>query len=420
MSRRLHAMRGTNPQTAPYSHLSRPCTPWRHQRASSRTAQLFTRAATHTPATDPSSVSSLRRSTEDRGDSTPSQVLLGSAEVLEAKKHYQMGQQQQWEKRLQQVLAFQAAYGRIPRQTAGESSPFIPGEKELGVWCGYQRRRRDGTVGTPLSAQQDKALSAVPGWQWGRQRYTRQPWEAWYTQVVEFVMREGRIPRMTAGRHAPLLAGERVLAVWCDGQRQRWKGQGRQGPLSPNQVAALEAVPGWYWQQFRTEPWEERYTQVVEYVQLHGRFPRLSGSGVSRREARLGHWCKAQRQRYKLHRGHAPMTPTQEAALEAIPGWYWEKHSCTRQPWGEWYAQVVGFVAVHGQLPRVVSGEQEVGSREGEKQLAVWCHRQRQRWKRQGKFSLLTSKEVAALEAIPGWHWGQQRGGGGEGSTGVE
>ena len=74
------------------------------------------------------------------------------------------------------------------------------------------------------------------------------------------------------------------------------------------------------------EWWERRRQEVAAFRELHGRIPREAGGkaeALTEEERQLGAWCTRQRQRKKGNIG-PPLTPEQEASLEAIPGWYWD------------------------------------------------------------------------------------------------
>ena len=76
----------------------------------------------------------------------------------------------------------------------------------------------------------------------------------------------------------------------------------------------------------RAEQWERRREQVAAFWQQHGRIPRHSdskGEPLTEEERQLGAWCHRQRQR-KAGTAVPPLTPEQEAALEATSGWFWD------------------------------------------------------------------------------------------------
>jgi hypothetical protein len=184
---------------------------------------------------------------------------------------------QRWEQRCRQVAAFQQAHSWLPRSVADGRGPLGEQERELGLWISDQQRRMEGSRGTALTREEVAALEAIPGWCWGTARRARTwvvvPWEQRCQEVAVFVQQHGRWPRGYAGKTKPFLAGEKQLGRWCGAQRQRRKGN-TQLQLTQHQEAALEAIPGWVWEEFSIEPWEQRCQQVAAFVQQHGKVPR--------------------------------------------------------------------------------------------------------------------------------------------------
>lgn len=278
------------------------------------------------------------------------------------------------------MLDFQRAHGWLPRSRAGKRTPFLHSE----------RRRWAGAEGPPLLAEEAAALEAIPGWRWPapaaaaregsqggggdssasgdrlgsgdapanpgarpashplREQWRREQWELLRQRVAAFQRAHGHLPRTTAGRQAPFLPHEKELGRWCANQRRRWKG-GDMAPLSPEEVAALQTIPGWWWEQQpdlarggahrpeaavprpppppgaaqrRQREWEVEQQRVLQSWQANCRLPRAAaGRGAPRLaegELVLGKWCNKQR---RLR--HRKLAPKDAAALERIPGWWW-------------------------------------------------------------------------------------------------
>jgi hypothetical protein len=237
--------------------------------------------------------------------------------------HRPYGPRVSWEQRRLEVVAFCAQHGRWPRERGSKALPLLPGEEELGRWCNTQRQRWKGNTsyGRPLTPEQAAALEAVHGWFWEERQ--REPWEARYQQVAAFLRQHGRFPRRIATKDKPFGEGEQELANWCSAQRQRWRGNIKP-PLTPEQVAALEALPDWRWEE-RAEAWEQRRQQLAAFVQQHGRLPRSKGSQSRpplEGEKELGTWLSHQRWLLRGHSAYAALSAEQLAALDAsIPGW---------------------------------------------------------------------------------------------------
>jgi hypothetical protein len=305
-----------------------------------------------------------------------------------------------WEQRCREVAAFVEEHGRLPRSEAGKAEPLLPGEKVFGSWCKTQRQRWKGKKQPPLSAEQQAALAAIPGWLWEERESV--PWEQRCREVAASVEEHGRLPRSTAGSTEPFLPGERALGLWCNDQRQRWKGKKQPG-LTSTQKAALAAIPGWLWEERVRVPWEQRFLEVAAFVEEHGRLPRSEAGKAEPLlpgEKELGIWCLHQRQRWKGQKKSA-LTIEQQTALAAIPGWLWEEFRVV--PWEQRCREVAAFVEEHGRLPRK-EGRNAKPLLPGEKELGKWCVTQRQRLK--GKVQPpLSAEQQAALSAIPGWVW---------------
>ncbi|GAB4823100.1 hypothetical protein N2152v2_010146 [Parachlorella kessleri] len=73
----------------------------------------------------------------------------------------------QWEQRFQEVAAFVAASGRLPRRGCSKASPLQRGERCLGLWCETQRERKKGRgLRALLTEQQVARLEGMPRWYW--------------------------------------------------------------------------------------------------------------------------------------------------------------------------------------------------------------------------------------------------------------
>ena len=298
------------------------------------------------------------------------------------------------------MAAFQRQHGRLPKATAeSHGQPLLPGERPLGLWCTEQQRRKAGSKGPPLTVQEQAALLAIPSWGWWATKPVTKPWEQRRQEVEAFYQQHGRLPRSAGGKTNPFLPGEKELGNWVDRQRQRHKGN-LQPPLSAEHTAALEATEGWIWEDYVA--WEARCQQVQDFMHQHGRLPREKGSERSPLllgEKELGKWCYTQRLRRKGKSHQPPLTAEQQAALAALPGWYWDVEN---DRWEQQLQKLEAFVRVHGRMPRRLQTEKEP-LLEGERQLAYWFQRQRGRELGTGSFAPLSVRQQAALKATPFW-----------------
>jgi hypothetical protein len=102
----------------------------------------------------------------------------------------------------------------------------------IGEWC--SARRREYSLGQ-LELDVAAALETqVPDWLWNR---LDSVFESNLEALAGYVAEHGRMPtqRETWG-------GVRVGA-WCNKRRLQYK----TGTLAADRVAALEAIPGWWW-----------------------------------------------------------------------------------------------------------------------------------------------------------------------------
>jgi hypothetical protein len=101
-----------------------------------------------------------------KGHGTSAELAPEQAAKLEALPGWQWDQRaEEWEQRLQEVVAFGQRHGRLPRQQGRKEQPLLEGERELGVWCSTQRQRRKGK-GTyaVLTPERAAKLESIPGW----------------------------------------------------------------------------------------------------------------------------------------------------------------------------------------------------------------------------------------------------------------
>ena len=333
-----------------------------------------------------------------------------------------------WQRQRQRVAAFQQQHGRLPRRQDSGALPYAEGEAELGEWCARQRLRKRGAgSGSPLSPEHVEALQALPGWQW--EADPAAAWEAKRQEVEKFAQQHGRLPR-SSGAAVP--AEELRLGKWCAKQRLRKRGT-LTPALSAEQEAALAANPHWDWGRGREQlqqeafevpaTWAQQLQLVIAFQLRHGRLPGETATeqenaqqkqqqqqeqlpAAAEGEAELAAWCEDQRQRAEIASGVRRLSARQAAALSALPGWRWRgaapRVKRPAQLAAEWQVrlwQVAAFWRQHGHLPG------RYGSDSMERQLGMWCQRQRERRKGQGTYRELSPAQVEALESFGGWFW---------------
>lgn len=100
------------------------------------------------------------------------------------------------------------------------------------------RQRRQYRRGV-LTPERIARLEALPGWQWRlREESRRASWEESFLLLQRFAARTGHV-------RAPSQHNEDGVYLWrwVYGQRQAY----RADRLTAEQIARLEALPGWTW-----------------------------------------------------------------------------------------------------------------------------------------------------------------------------
>ena len=213
----------------------------------------------------------------------------------------------QWpsfEEMLDRLKVFQQSRGRLPQQKETDADGL-----RIGNWINTQRMAyKNGKLG----AERIAALEVVPGWAWSVQKHTAD--EVWLDIIRAFEKAYGRLPRktetwdgMTVGR-------------WVSHKRHSYK----RGLLSQQQIAACEDLPGWVWAMHLKRcgkvPFDAGLAILKQYVGINGRLPSTLQVGDEPMRLHLGNWlgnCRRRKRRGQL-------SPDQIAALEEVPGWWWE------------------------------------------------------------------------------------------------
>lgn len=270
-----------------------------------------------------------------------------------------------WQQHFAALAAHIAEHGAIPRHSHVTLDGF-----RLGDWCNRQRAERaNGTI----KPEREHALDSLPAWWWVHQR---PEWDAHLAAVSTHACTYGRPPSQSHVDPSGLAIG-----LWCL-QRRRQHSNGR---LTTDQIAALEAIPGWQWTSKRTA-WPTVFDAALAYARQHQAPPpreHVTDTGL-----RIGAWCATQRQRVD------DLPADRRAQLETIPGWWWTRGR-TQRPWEDMHARVAAYIATHGTLPPDRFSDSD-GAR-----IGAWCTTQRTKHRNRQ----LTSDRVAALETLPGWAW---------------
>lgn len=116
--------------------------------------------------------------------------------------------------------------------------------------------------------------------------------------------------------------GER-LGHWCEQQLRAY----RKGLLDEEQIAVMEAVPGWLWDRDMAR-WRDSYVLVAQLADERGTLTQPPDAesiytGLRSHEqgrGPLGEWVATQRQLYR----DGMLAPERARLLESLPGWRWD------------------------------------------------------------------------------------------------
>jgi hypothetical protein len=179
---------------------------------------------------------------------------------------------------------------------------------------------------------------------------------------------------------------EKRAGAWQSHQRNKYKK--KEACMTPDRIAALEATPGWTWEE--EDSWEpNRQNWHLHYLKLK---KNPSPHSKDLEEKKAANWQATQRQNYKKK----IMTPERIATLEATPGWTWEEEDS----WEPHRLHCLAQYQKLGRTPSAMSKDSE------EKRAGTWQSKQRIAYKK--KESWMTSERIAILEATPGWKWEEE------------
>ena len=204
-----------------------------------------------------------------------------------------------WANGVAALRAYAAEHGhaRVPR---GFESP--DGHR-TGMWV---KARRNDYAAEKLSAARIAELEAIPGWAWNP---LDEKWATGLAAVRAYATENGhaRVPQRY---------------VSPDGHRTgNWVGTRRgdyvAGRLTPDQIAELEAIPGWVWNPL-DEKWLTGLAAVRAYATENGH-ARIPATYVSPDGHRTGNWVSKRRGDYAAGK----LTLDRIKELEALPGWVW-------------------------------------------------------------------------------------------------
>ena len=214
---------------------------------------------------------------------------------------------------LSRVKAFQQSNRKLPQHLDVDANGV-----KIGSWVQNQRDKHNAGR---LSAEHVAALERLSGWTW--RYFVRNEVDVWVVALMAFQKANDRLPKQKESWDGF------KIGQWVNEQRKAYY----QGRLSPEVIASLEAVPGWVWRlrnkRINKIPFEAGLANLLSFVQAHRRLPKHREVGGVPDQMHLGVWVGNCRTKKKQGR----LTPDQTAALEQVPGWWWEKPA---QPFRLW------------------------------------------------------------------------------------
>jgi len=171
----------------------------------------------------------------------------------------------------------------------------------VGRWVA--RQREDHRAGT-LTAEQEQALTALPGWRWSSRE---ERWGKGFAALTIFVQRHGHACPPQAA-----VVGTFRLGAWVSQVRRSFKN----GTLPAAAVRAVQALPGWSWSP-QQDAWDAVFQVLATYAEQTGD-PRPARSARCSGVA-LGEWVMRQHQQHAGGR----LSSERTAALESLSGWAW-------------------------------------------------------------------------------------------------
>lgn len=270
---------------------------------------------------------------------------------------------------------WEAGFALVRRYSDEHGTAMVPADVVLdrfsvGKWARAQHvSHAAGRLPEALTAR----LEALPGWLWTT---VDERWEVGLRTLHDYVAEHGTAD-VPAGAQ---LDGYR-LGLWV----RRHREDHRAGDLSPDQVDALEALPGWRWGGTEQQ-WDEGIAALRSYVAEHGVASPAQKTVID--GFPLGMWVHHRRQQYR----QGVLARDRVQVLEALPGWTWMVAAAA---WERGYAKLIRYAAEHGDASPTGAITID-GFRVGE-----WVQYQRAQYHR----GRLASDRIEKLEAIPQWQW---------------
>jgi superfamily II DNA or RNA helicase len=212
-------------------------------------------------------------------------------------------------------------------------------------------------------------------------------WRENLALCIDWTERHGKAPR-AGGKDCD--KEEKTSGQWLSHQRSNLKT--RTGIMANPDIrkeweAACERCP-----QLKSvdnvEEWRKSRRGVEEYIDRHGKKPRINGKDLDEEEKTLGHWLSTQRANLKM-RTHIMASPDIRKEWEEACERYPQLKSIDNvEKWRKSLRGVEGYIEMHGKAPRFNGKDRD----EEEKTLGTWLSDQRKNLKTRTK--IMTNPDI--------------------------
>jgi superfamily II DNA or RNA helicase len=271
--------------------------------------------------------------------------------------------------------SWEQGYGALQEYVATNGSARVERHVRVnGIDVGsFVNNQRTAYRQGALDAERARKLEQVDGWSW-HARTTKL--QQGITALEAFHQREGHLrvpPKHIEGGYA--------LGTFVTNQRTNYA----RGQMTPDRIAALEAVPGWEWDPHQAN-WDTMFGVLQRYITQTG--SALVPQDLITDGVQLGTWVSGQRNRHR--RGLLDQTRADQ--LAALPGWSWKPH---HDAWDTAYTHLVEYAREHGNCLVPVDATMNGYA------LGRWVNKQRSAL----ASGRLPEDRTRRLEAVPGWSW---------------
>jgi superfamily II DNA or RNA helicase len=266
---------------------------------------------------------------------------------------------------LEKTQAYAQEYG-----TANVPSRNIYDNFALGRWIAGLRQDYKKEK---LSPEKIAAFEALPGWTWNTResRFSRG-----LEKARDYVQKYGTIKMTMTTVHDDFALGQ-----WISDKRRDYKN----GMLSTEKIAQLEAVPGWTWDSLEAQ-FSEGVKKLRDYAQEYGKL-KITMRTIYE-DFPLGKWISERRDDYKKGK----LSTEKITLLEALSGWSWDG---MESQFLKGFEKLEAYTKAHG------TANVRQYTEDDNFNLGNWISRKRRDYKK-GK---LSQEKIAMLEELPGWSW---------------